>query len=101
MVKEEVHVKANPEKVFEVISTHFSISKKAFLSQGRARTIARPRQILMYILRTELGLPFDEVGRMIGGRDHSTVMHAVDNITNLASRDEKIRADITGIKKAL
>lgn len=101
VIKEEVKAPVNAEKVFEAVSVHFSVSRKALLSSVRARTIARPRQILMYILRTELGLPFDEVGKMIGGRDHSTVMHAVDTITNLASRDEKIRADITGIKKAL
>ncbi len=91
----------NPEKVLEAVSSHFSISKKALMSHGRARTIARPRQILMYILRTELGLSLDEVGRMIGGRDHSTVIHAVDTIADLASKDAKIRGDISGIKNSL
>lgn len=100
-IKEIEKGPVNPEKVFEAVSNHFSISKKALLSHGRARLIARPRQILMYILRTELGLSLDEVGRMIGGRDHSTVIHAVDTITQLASKDEKIRADISGIKNLL
>ena len=100
-IKEFEKGPVNPEKVFEAVSNHFSVSKKALLSHGRARTIARPRQILMYILRTELGLPLDEVGRMIGGRDHSTVIHAVDTIAKLASYDEKIREDISGIKKSI
>ena len=55
----------------------------------------------MYILRTELGLPLQEVGRVVGGRDHTTVMHAVDKITHLASKDVGIRADIRGIKNML
>jgi chromosomal replication initiator protein len=100
-VKEENKEKVSPEKVVDIVSTHFSVSRKALVSHVRARVVARPRQILMYLLRTELGLPLDVVGQMIGGRDHSTVMHAVDVITQLASKDEKIRADIAGIKSSL
>ncbi len=99
--KEIKKMEINPEKVVDAVSNHFSISKKALTSHGRARIIARPRQILMYLLRTELGLPLQEVGRIIGGRDHSTVLHAVDTISALASRDAKIRGDISGIKNAL
>lgn len=99
-IKDVPKEKVSPEKVFDIVSTHFSVSKKALMSHVRARSVARPRQILMYLLRTELGLPFDEVGKVVGGRDHSTVIHAVDTITNLASHDPKIREDILGIKSA-
>lgn len=94
-------VKATPDGVMLAVSNHFGVTKKALISHVRARTIARPRQILMYLLRTELGLPLQEVGHIIGGRDHSTVLHAVDTISQLASRDEKIRGDLLGIKNAL
>jgi len=60
-----------------------------------------PRQILMYLLRTQLQLPLEEVGRLIGGRDHTTVMHAVDKITTLASSDVQIREQLVGIKGIL
>jgi chromosomal replication initiator protein len=53
----------------------------------------------MYLLRTELGLPLEEVGRLVGGRDHTTVIHAVDKVTELASDDVHIREDLLGIKK--
>ena len=55
----------------------------------------------MYILRTDLQLPLQEVGRITGGRDHTTVMHAVDKITKLASKDVQTREDIMGIKNML
>ncbi len=55
----------------------------------------------MYILRTELQLPLQEVGRITGGRDHTTVIHAVEKITQLLSNNVNIREDIEGIKKAL
>jgi chromosomal replication initiator protein len=91
----------SPDQVIERVCSHFSVSKRAILSKTRARTIARPRQILMYLLRTDAGLPLEEVGKMIGGRDHTTVMHAVDTITKLASENVKIREDIMGIKNSL
>lgn len=88
----------SPEKLIDVVCGHYSIGRRALLGKTRSRVIARPRQILMYILRTELGLPLEEVGRLVGGRDHSTVLHGVDKITELASEDVHIREDILQIK---
>ena len=90
----------NPNKVIEAVSSHFSVSKRALLGQARAKIIARPRQILMYLLRTEMGLPLQEVGRIVG-RDHSTVIHAVDRVSFLASTNVQIREDLLGIKNDL
>jgi chromosomal replication initiator protein len=55
----------------------------------------------MYLLRTHLGIPLEEVGRVVGGRDHTTVMHAVEKITDLAMRDVQIREDILRIKQSI
>jgi chromosomal replication initiator protein len=49
----------------------------------------------------ELRLPLEEVGRVVGDRDHTTVMHAVDKISHLVSEDVQIREDIRGIKNML
>ncbi|OGM31346.1 chromosomal replication initiator protein DnaA [Candidatus Woesebacteria bacterium RIFCSPHIGHO2_01_FULL_44_10] len=92
--------KANPIDVIDVVTKRFSVSKKDLLGKTRARIIARPRQLLMYILRTELELPLQEIGRMLA-RDHSTVIHAVHKISQLASHDVGIRNDILGIKNSL
>ena len=96
-------LKANvtPVDVISAVSKHFSVGKKVLLGESRTRPIARPRQILMYLLRTQLGLPLEEVGRLVGGRDHTTVMHAVEKITHLASENEQIRVDLLGIKNDL
>lgn len=83
------------------VSIYFSISKKDLLGERRSRAIAVPRQILMYLLRTHLRLPLEEVGRIVGGRDHTTVMHAVEKITNMAASDVQTREDILGIKNKL
>lgn len=99
--KDKKVTNTSPDMVIDAVSKHFSISRKALIGQARARMVARPRQILMYLLRIELGLPLQEVGRIIGGRDHSTVMHGVDIITSLASTNVKTREDILGIKNTL
>jgi chromosomal replication initiator protein len=94
-------LRVNPNDLVSAVSKYYSLGKRSLLGDSRARPIARPRQILMYLLRTELQLPLEEVGRLIGNRDHTTVMHAVDKITELASSDVRIREDISGIKKVL
>lgn len=93
--------RVSPNQLINAVSKYFTIGKRALLGPSRTRPIARPRQILMYLLRTQLGLPLQEVGRLIGGRDHTTVMHAVDKITHLASDNVQIRQDIRGIKNML
>ena len=55
----------------------------------------------MYLLRTDLGIPLEEVGRLVGGRDHTTVMHAVEKITQLAVTDVHIREDMSKIKMGI
>ncbi len=95
---ENFEKRLNPDSVMDAVCKHYSISRRAMTGKARARIIARPRQVLMYLLRTELGMPLEEVGRMIGGRDHSTVIHAVDKITKLASQDINTREDILQIK---
>jgi chromosomal replication initiator protein len=90
--------KVAPDDLINAVCKHYSIGKRSIMSHSRAQVFSKPRQVLMYLLRTHLNLPLDEVGRLIGGRDHTTVMHAVDKITNLASGDVQIREDIQGIK---
>lgn len=93
--------RVDPNEVIKAVSKHFSLGKKDLLGSSRTRPIAMPRQILMYYLRTELNLPLQEVGRLVGGRDHTTVIHAVNKIAHLASLDVQIRQDILGIKNAI
>lgn len=91
-------VKKDPSEVVDAITDYYQIGKRSLLGESRVRTVARPRQILMYLLRTHLGISLEEVGRLVGGRDHTTVMHAVGKITELATTDVHIREDIAKIK---
>jgi len=55
----------------------------------------------MYLLRTDLKTPFMEIGRFLGDRDHTTIMHGVEKITKLLSESEDLRVNLMGIRKKL
>lgn len=90
-----------PQDVISAVSGRFELGRRQLLGPKRARKVALPRQILMYLLRVELGLPLVEVGRLVGGRDHTTVMYAVDKVSALVSENEEIRGEVMGIKRSL
>ncbi|KKR11277.1 MAG: Chromosomal replication initiator protein DnaA [Candidatus Woesebacteria bacterium GW2011_GWA1_39_21] len=96
-----IRIKASANDVVTAVMKYYSLGKKQLMGESRVKRLAQPRQLLMYILRTQLSLPYEEVGRLIGGRDHTTVMHAVDKITQMASNNVQIREDILGIKKLI
>lgn len=90
-----------PIKVVETVANHFQLRISQLKSASRLKNIVVPRQILMYLLRTELGLPLMAIGELLGGRDHTTIIHGVGKITKLIAVDENLRVDIFGIKEKL
>lgn len=90
-----------PQVYIDAVSNYFSTGKRKLLGPSRTRSVAEPRQLLMYLLRIELRLPLQEVGHLIGGRDHTTVMHAVEKISKNLSTNSKINGDIMGIRKII
>ena len=99
-ITDEVRIKINPDDLINKVAKYYSLGKRQLLGESRALPVVRPRQILMYLLRKHVDLPFQQVGRIVG-RDHSTVMNAVEKITQLLSTNVDIQEDIMGIKKSL
>lgn len=97
---DEIRIRTSPEETINKVCKYYSLGKRQLLGDSRALPVVRPRQVLMYLLRKQTGLPFQEVGRLVG-RDHSTVMNAVNKITQLLSTSVDIQEDIMGIKKSL
>jgi chromosomal replication initiator protein len=91
----------NPDLVIDLVASYFNLKPTALRGLKRDRPIARPRQVLMYLLRTELQIPLMEIGNLIGGRDHTTVMHGVEKITTLLSTNESLRGDIENLRKRI
>lgn len=90
-----------PKQVVEIVAQYFNLKIAQLRSPTRVKNIVLPRQILMYLLRTELGISLVEVGDLLGGRDHTTVIYGVEKITNLLTGSEDLRVDISGIKQKL
>ena len=72
------------------MAAHYDVRVAEMFSARRARNIARPRQVAMYLAKTLTSLSYPEIGRQFGGRDHTTVMHAVRSIEGLIATDNGI-----------
>lgn len=90
-----------PGRVIEVVSRHFKVDSLALRGSSRKASIVLARQVLMYFLRTELGLPLEQVGELVGGRDHSTVIHGVEKISRIISANQKKKDDILRIQSLI
>ncbi len=83
------------------VADHFKIRHAEMVSARRARVVARPRQIAMYLAKQLTPRSLPEIGRRFGGRDHTTVIHAVKQIEKLRAADTEIDADVRLLMRAL
>ncbi len=89
------------EDIQRVVSKHFKVTKADLLSARRTRTIVRPRQIAMYLAKMMTPRSLPEIGRRFGGRDHTTVLHAVRKIESLVTDDIGLAEEIELLKRML
>ena len=89
---------SSPGVFLIAVAKHYGIRSSLLRGDTRVHLIALPRQVLMYLLRTELGLSLNEVGALLGGRDHTTVMYGVEKIKSLLLSNEDVRNDLYSIK---
>ena len=83
------------------VAAHYGVRVSEMFSARRARNIARPRQIAMYLAKNHTSLSYPEIGRQFGGRDHTTVMHAVKTIENLMTSNAQLAEDVELITSIL
>ncbi len=83
------------------VAAHFNIRLADMHSARRARSIARPRQVAMYLAKQLTSRSLPEIGRKFGGRDHTTVMHAVRKVEELRDTDASFAEDLELLKRML
>jgi chromosomal replication initiator protein len=93
--------KVSLQEILETVSSYYNLKPSTIKGPKRDRPIVRPRQIIMYLCKTELEQTLDDIGGLLGGRDHTTIMHGVDTITQELSSNQRLREDIAGIKQRL
>jgi chromosomal replication initiator protein len=91
----------NIENIQKIVASFFQISLQEMLSPRRSRSLARPRQIAMYLSKKHTTKSLPDIGRKFSNRDHTTVIHAVRKIDQLIQRDETVKNNIIELKKQL
>jgi chromosomal replication initiator protein len=89
------------EEIQKRVAEHFNIRISDMHSARRARSVARPRQVAMYLAKQLTSRSLPEIGRKFGGRDHTTVMHAVRKVDELRERDASFAEDVDLLRRML
>jgi len=100
-VVQEKRQNIHPDDVVNYICTYYNIKTTQLKGPKRDAGLVRARQVCMYLLYSELKLTYIEIGNLLGGRDHTTIMHGVDKISKLVDNKDKVAVDILGINKNL
>ncbi len=89
------------EEIQRAVVEHFQLKMSDMQSARRARAVARPRQVAMYLAKQLTPRSLPEIGKKFGGRDHTTVMHAVKQIDKLCEADRSLADDVAALKRRL
>ena len=95
--KKNISVKS----VIQTVARYYSINEKKLFLKTRKQEIVKPRQIIMYLLRDELGLSYPSIGGKIGGRDHTTIIHAFEKISDNVKNDVSLADEINTIRQII
>lgn len=95
------HVNITPSQVIETVAAYYNISVAEMVSPSRNKELVQPRQVAMYLLRQETDASLPEIGALLGGRDHTTVLHGVERIRMRLEVEEQLRRDIMHIRERL
>jgi chromosomal replication initiator protein len=88
-------------QILEAVADHFGVEVAAFEGKSRSQAIARPRQVAMYLLRKETGASLPQIGALLGGRDHTTVLYGCERIADLIEEDAEMRREVVSLRQRL
>lgn len=100
-VTQEKRMKLHPDDVINYVCDYYHVKTTQLKGPKRDASLVRARQVCMYLLKIELSLTHEEIGNLLGGRDHTTIMHGVEKIKLLVENKEPVFEDIMGISQSL
>lgn len=95
------HRNATTKRVLEIVSKYYEVSLPDLLGASRKKQLVVPRQVAMYLMREEAKSSFPTIGQEMGGRDHTTAMHACLKVSQGLEQDEKLQQDIHNLKQQI
>ena len=102
MISPKQAKQVTPEIIVEVVARAYNITVSDIMSNKRSKEILVPRQVCMYLCRSELNMTYPKIGEFFGGKDHTTILHACNKIeTSLKDENSEISIRIDSIKKRL
>jgi len=87
--------------IIDAVAVQFGIDKEKLLGRDRSKGVVLPRQVAMYLMREETNASLPEIGKVLGDRDHTTVMYGCDKINDLLEQDDSLRRQIMAIRQQL
>ena len=88
-------------EVLEAVARYYKIGQPDLTGRSRKRDVTTPRQVAMYVLREETESSLVDIGRALGGRDHTTILHGIEKIERDLERDVQLRAQVMAIREAI
>ena len=101
LISPNAEKEVTPELIIQVVADHFGITPLDISSQKRNKEIVFPRQIVMYICRSMLGTSLQNIGKYLGGRDHTTIIHGHDKIAADMEKNESLRNTVEILMKKI
>jgi chromosomal replication initiator protein len=90
-----------PEAIMREVAEFYAVDLRALIGRGRSRNIVVPRQVAMYLLREETDASLMDIGRLLGGRDHTTIIYGCEKITEEINSDSRLRQEVVTIRDKL
>ncbi len=90
-----------PEKIVELVAREWKVTEDELLGRDRSQKVAEPRQVAMYLMRKETDASLPQIGEALGGRDHTTVMYAIEKISNQIETKADLRKRVISVKQQL
>ena len=91
----------SPQRILSAVAKHYGLTEHDLIGRSRRRVVSVPRQLVMYLVREETETSLPRIGELLGGRDHSTIIHGCDKIASQIETDEQLRRDWLTIKEKL
>jgi len=106
-VKDVIKNSVKPRKlvsvkdVVRIVAGFYNLDEESIYKKSRKKEVVKPRQIIMYLLREDFGLPYPTIGQKLGGRDHTTVIHSFEKVKADLKTDHQLEQDLSQIRAML
>ena len=101
ILQDSSHRPQSPDCVLRAVKRVFNVEHDALIGHRRHKELTTARQVAMYLMHEQLGMPITQIGHFMGGKNHSTVIHAVKNITSQLNMNSPLQSRILAVKEEL